>query len=503
MATSTGTAGNDSWTIINPGSYVLDGLGGTDTVSLGTSLRSNYTLTLASDGGVEIDTVSGASETLHISAYNIEKLVFNNGRDVLDVAAYFGDKTPPTFSFSDDVAGTARGNISFTLSFSEAVSGLSASDFLVGNGSVQSVVANSTSRYTVVVAPAANTEGSLTLLLNAGAVNDTAGNPNAEASAPVQAIDTKPPATTAFSPANGATGVAVDANIVISFSEAMQRGSGTLVLKDGSGATVAQYAAASSSNLSISGSVLTINPTSNLQAGMPYTLSVDAGSLQDTAGNPLAGVAGYSFTTAVDLANPKLNGGAGNDSFNAPATSMGFNGNAGLDSVLFAQARSAYALTPSSNGFVLATAGNASRYELSSIERLRFSDSKLALDLDGNAGKVAKLIGAVYGAAAAKIPEYVGIGLQLADGGTSYEGLAQIAIDARLGFGASNSAIVALLYTNVVGVAPSASELAFYVGLLDSHAYTPASLTVLAADTSLNQAHIDLAGLAQTGLLFT
>ena len=52
MATTTGTAGNDAWTIINPGSYVLDGLGGTDTLSLGTSAISAYTITLGGDGGV-------------------------------------------------------------------------------------------------------------------------------------------------------------------------------------------------------------------------------------------------------------------------------------------------------------------------------------------------------------------------------------------------------------------------------------------------------------------
>lgn len=502
MATFNGTAGNDRWTIINPGSYVLDGLGGTDTLSLGTSLRSSYTLTLAADGAVEIDTISGASETLHISAYNIEKLVFSNGGDVIDVATFFGDSTPPTVAISDDTAGTARGPVTYTLVFSEAVNGLSADDFTVGNGSVQSIT-GSGSRYTVVLAPVANTEASMALQLNASTVTDNAGNPIAESRAAAQPIDTKAPAITAFSPAAHSSAVALDANIVISFSEPIQRGSGKLVLKDGSGATVALYDAASSSNLGISGSTLTINPSSNLLAGMTYTLGIDAGSVQDSVGNALAASPGYSFSTAIDPAHPQLSGGPGNDSFTAPATSIAFNGNAGLDSTVFMQARTGYTLTHTSTGYVVAANSSAARYELTSIERLQFSDAKLALDLDGAAGQVAKLIGAVFGAASVQLADYVGIGLSLADGGKTYLELAQTALDARLGTGASNTAIVTLLYTNVVGAAPSATELAFYVGLLDSHSQTPASLTTMAADTDLNQTHIDLVGLTQTGLLFT
>ena len=59
---------------------------------------------------------------------------------------------------------------------------------------------------------------------------------------------------------------------------------------------------------------------------------------------------------------------------------------------------------------------------------------------------------------------------------------------------------VDLLYGNVVGVAPPPDQRAFYIGLLADHTYTTASLAVLAADTDLNQAHVNLVGLAQTGV---
>ena len=76
----------------------------------------------------------------------------------------------------------------------------------------------------------------------------------------------------------------------------------------------------------------------------------------------------------------------------------------------------------------------------------------------------------------------------------------QAALAAKLGANASNTAVVNLLYTNVIGNAPGPAELALYKGLLDSGAMTQAALGVLAADTVFNTTKIDLTGLASTGI---
>ncbi len=137
---------------------------------------------------------------------------------------------------------------------------------------------------------------------------------------------------------------------------------------------------------------------------------------------------------------------------------------------------------------------------LVSVERIRFADANVAIDMSGAAGTTAKILGAVFGKTEVSNNVYVGIGLQLLDGGMSYLDLMQLALNAQLGVGASNAAVVNLLYTNVVGTPPPAGELAFYQGLLDSGAHTQASLGVLAADTALNTTNINLVGLAQTGV---
>jgi hypothetical protein len=101
MATFNGTAGNDSWTVINPGVFTLNGLGGTDTIHFGTSLRSDYHLAKNADGSVSIDSVSGASQQLHATLLSIEILTFNSNRDVITLSTFFGDSAPPTVaSFS-------------------------------------------------------------------------------------------------------------------------------------------------------------------------------------------------------------------------------------------------------------------------------------------------------------------------------------------------------------------------------------------------------------------
>ena len=134
------------------------------------------------------------------------------------------------------------------------------------------------------------------------------------------------------------------------------------------------------------------------------------------------------------------------------------------------------------------------------IERLQFSDISVALDLAGNAGTVAKILGAVFGPAEVANEVYAGIGLYYIDGGMTYESLMQLALDARLGSGADNQAIVDVLYTNVVGVPSGVADRAYFVGLLDSGAFTIPGLGVYAADYFMNLESINLVGLAEQGL---
>jgi hypothetical protein len=139
---------------------------------------------------------------------------------------------------------------------------------------------------------------------------------------------------------------------------------------------------------------------------------------------------------------------------------------------------------------------------LSAIERLQFDDTKVAFDLDANAGSAAKLLGALAGKDAVTNKAFVGIGINALDSGSSYQDLMQVALNTVLGVSYTNTAVVNLLYTNLVDVALSSTDLGAIVSLIDNATFSPVSLAIAAADNELNAVNIGLIGLSTTGIDF-
>ncbi|WP_457974440.1 phytase [Arthrobacter sp. D1-17] len=118
--------------------------------------------------------------------------------------------------------------------------------------------------------------------------------------------DTTAPTVTGTSPADGATGVAVSANVTGTFSEAMDTStitSGMFTLRTGTvtGTGTAVSAAVSYDNTN---RVATLNPDADLAAGTAgttYTATIKGGTagVKDAAGNALAADRTWTFTTAA------------------------------------------------------------------------------------------------------------------------------------------------------------------------------------------------------------
>jgi hypothetical protein len=222
-------------------------------------------------------------------------------------------------------------------------------------------------------------------------------------------------------------------------------------------------------------------------------------------GDGLGGSLGVSTPGRYITGNAAANiitGGSGNDTLAGLAGNDTLNGGAGIDTAVYTTERAHHSVNQTLAGFSVSSEVDGMD-SLSNIERLHFSDSRLALDLSGNAGITAKILGAVFGAASVANHGYVGIGLSYLDTGTSYSDLIVFALNARLGAGFSNADEVTLLYQNLVGVPPSTDTLNYYVGLLESGQHTQASLAVMAADLDINTSNIDLIGLQQTGIAFS
>ena len=510
----TGGSGNDS----------IEGGDGNDTLIL-IGIATNYL--------IRYDTTS--------LNYLIESKSGTEGKDTFKSIEFlkFSDKTlaiqsidltPPTIAISSNLTSlgiSKNSTISFTIS--ETVSDFVLSDVAV-TGGILSNFTGSGSAYAATFTPSLNFTGTASIKVANGKFTDNAGNTNEDGEEANNnltiAIDTQAPVITTFSPENSATKVGVASDIVLTFSEKIQKGTGNVVLKTSAGLTIATYEVPTSSNLTLKDTTLTINPTANLSFDTNHKIEIASGAFKDLFGNDLAGTSTYNFTTVSSIigtaAGEILNGTAsednilgygGNDTITGGLGSDFIDGGTGIDTVIFSgpfgngnlanysiQKLINGSWTVSYIGPIIAifppppTDGSDT---LSYVERIQFTDKSFAFDLNGNAGNTAKIIGAVLGKTALKNPTYVGIGLSYLDKGMSYSDLGALALNA-VG-STTNDAIVSTLWLNVIGSPASALDKAPYIKML-ADGMKAGDLAALAADTAFNTSNINLVGLAQTGI---
>ncbi len=212
------------------------------------------------------------------------------------------------------------------------------------------------------------------------------------------------------------------------------------------------------------------------------------------------GGAGNDFITGNKY-NNMLSGEDGNDTLVNGAGNDHMFGGSGIDTVIFSGLRKNYTLNESEGNYsIIDQKNNDGQDTVVDIERLTFSDTKLALDISGNAGQIAKLLGSVFGAASVNNQEFVGIGLSLIDGGMSQEQLATVALNAVEA--KNHDEIVSLLWQNLFNTDPTQGEKQPYVEMLENGEMSAATLALLAADTSINADNINLVGLVQSGIEF-
>jgi methionine-rich copper-binding protein CopC len=355
----------------------------------------------------------------------------------------------------------------------------------------------------------------------AGSIKDLAGNSYAGTTAynfaTTAAPDDVAPTTLTFSPADEATSVAIGTNVLVTFSEAIQRGTGDIVLKTAGGLTVETYNAASSGDLTISGSTLTINPTADLAYGTGYVVEFAAGSIKDMAGNSYAGTTAYNFATTTGLlvtgtadddyllgsiGADTMDGGAGNDTLIGDAGSDTLNGGLGIDVALYSGPRANYVVMAVDGAHTEIGIDGVPGFDtLLDVERLQFDDVAVAFDVDGGPGDWVKLLGVLAGPSVAAHPYYRGIGIGYLDQGVSLTLLTAGALDAVLGASSNSStAIVTMVYMSIAGVSPPPADLAYYAGLIDGGAVSREQFTILASEVAYNLTNVGFAGLAATGI---
>ena len=113
-----------------------------------------------------------------------------------------------------------------------------------------------------------------------------------------------PPEVLTFSPTDASSDVALDTNIVITFNVSVIKGSGSIILREGSASgTAIETIAVSSGQVTISGAAVTLNPSSDLPTGKDIYVVVPEGAFRHEALNSETNAINtYNFSTGPVVA---------------------------------------------------------------------------------------------------------------------------------------------------------------------------------------------------------
>jgi hypothetical protein len=250
-------------------------------------------------------------------------------------------------------------------------------------------------------------------------------------------------------------------------------------------------------------------------AGLDHVQGLSTGDMivGTSAGENISGMAGDDVIDALG-GDDIVAGDDGNDAITGGEGSNAIDGGHGFDVALYNGRRVSFALTKTVSGFTLTdNTGAAGTDTLQNIERIKFSDGGIALDVGAtqSAGETALLLGAVLpGRLVFDTSKQALLGgvIDLFDQGYSLQTLSGAVMrlpiwDVLTGKATpSNADIATYLLTNVNGTAPDATTLANAVTSLNIETDFASQGNFLwhLAESSANQTHVGLVGLVSTGL---
>lgn len=144
------------------------------------------------------------------------------------------------------------------------------------------------------------------VLIDAGAFEDGDTNPFGGISSTsywnFTTEDITPPTVSEFVPSNGATGVAIDAVLQITFDENISAGAGSVTIRDV--VTSNTHYTIGATSLTMNNNIVNIDPT-DFDGETEYYVEIDADAFKDASGNYYTGISGsgnWNFTTVDNTA---------------------------------------------------------------------------------------------------------------------------------------------------------------------------------------------------------
>nr|WP_320022325.1 Calx-beta domain-containing protein [uncultured Draconibacterium sp.] len=122
---------------------------------------------------------------------------------------------------------------------------------------------------------------------------DGAGNVSSDVDVPTITEDSSRPTLDSSIPADNAPAIVVGNNLTLTFNEAITFGSGTIEIidLDNGSSTVTIDVTSPGTQASISGKVLTLNPSSDLEYSTNYAVQIEATAIEDLYSNAYSGIA--------------------------------------------------------------------------------------------------------------------------------------------------------------------------------------------------------------------
>ena len=284
--TLSGAVGSQSDNILIGGNFILSGSGtwytncNTMTIS-GSTTNNSGTITNTLAPTVSFDPVNSSST--HAASDNII-LTFNTAiRKASDNSDLTDSNVDAHITLKDTNSSGSNINFDATIDASDKV---------------------------ITINPSSDLNSSQVIYVAIGnTVENVCNTALSASSATFTVTDSADPILSSSSPADEATAIAVDSNIVLTFNEAVDADSGNIIIVKSSDGSTVEAIDVTGSQVSGSGSTeITINPSVTLDEQTAYHLTIDETAFDDSSSNSYAGISEattINFTTA-DVTAPTV-----------------------------------------------------------------------------------------------------------------------------------------------------------------------------------------------------
>jgi hypothetical protein len=212
-------------------------------------------------------------------------------------------------------------------------------------------------------------------------------------------------------------------------------------------------------------------------------------------------------TSSIKSDAPMFVGTDFNDYFRSAVGDEIFLAGSGIDTMIYSGPRSNYTLTKVTQNFALAiadwivTSTTEGKDMIKSVERISFTNTNLALDIDGNAGMAYR----IYQAALNRSPDKFGLGYWMAvlDQGKGLTTVAEGFVNSNefkslYGANPSNAVLVTQFYQNVLHREPDKAGYDWWLNELDTGHQTVVQVLIGFSESRENKTK--LVGLIENGI---